>query len=114
MADSGSPDDPEAFVSDFPLTAVFGTHPKTKILGAMLAPDGDPPTDFSASELSRIAGLDEGTVEEHVRDLEDVGIVVDTDELEEATYELAEDSAVVDDVRRLNEHLAELVYEADG
>lgn len=113
MADSGSPGDPEAFVSNFPLTAVFGTHPKTRIVGALLTENEEPSTDFSASELSRIAGVDEGTVEEHVADLRELGVVVDTDELAEGTYRLAEGSDVVADVRRLNDRLAERIFRAD-
>lgn len=114
MADSGPSDDPEALVSNLPLTAAFGTHPKTRIVGALLTGDRDPPTDFSASELSRIAGLDEETVEEHVADLQGVGIVVETDEIEEGAYRLDEGSDVVASIRRLNDDLAELVFPADG
>ena len=114
MAESGNPDDPAAFEYNLPLTAIFGDHPKTEVLAAMLTGDDDPPTAFSTNELSRIAGLDEGTVREHVEDLLEVGVVVETDEMAEGTYELAGDSDVVADVRQLNDDLAELVFPADG
>ena len=112
MADSGRSDDPESLVANLPLTAVFGTHPKARIVGALLTEDVDPPTAFSANELSRIAGVDEGTVEEHVADLRELGIVVDTDELDEGTYELTEGD-VVADIRQLNDHLAERIFRAE-
>lgn len=114
MADSGSADDPEAFDYNLPLTALFGDHPKTEILAAMLTGDDHPPTAFSANEVSRIAGLEEASVEEHVADLLDLGIVVRADGMAEGEYELADDSHVVDDVRRLNDDLAEVVFSADG
>lgn len=101
-------------MDNLPLTALFGTHPKTLIVGAMSTEDADPPTAFSANELSRIAGLEEATVEEHVRDLQGIGVVVEADELEDPTYELDEGSDVVADVRRLNEDLAELVFREEG
>lgn len=113
MTDPGGSDDPEAFDYNLPLTALFGDHPKTEILGAMVTETGDPPTAFSANELSRITGLDEGTVRERIEDLREVGIVVEADELDDGTYELDEESAVVGDVRRLNDHLAEVVFRAD-
>ena len=114
MADSGAPDDPESLVSNLPLTRLFGTHPKARIVGAMLTGDGEPPTAFSANELSRIAGLEEATVEEHVEDLLALGVVVEADEMADGEYELDEGSDVVDDVRRLNDGLGEVVFRTDG
>ena len=117
MSDPGSPDDAESFVSNLPLTRIFGTHPKTRIVGAMLAEDQDPPTAFSHNEVARIAGLDEATVRDHVADLRSIGVVVDTeeaeglpDDLEGETYTLDESRDVVADVRRLNDDAAELVF----
>ncbi|ELY64040.1 hypothetical protein [Natronococcus jeotgali] len=101
-------DDPEAIATNVPLTDVFGTHPKTKIIGALLTEAEDPVTHFSASEIGRIAGVDTDSVEDHVADLVAYGIVVETDELEDrATYKLDEDSEVVDDIRRLSDRLFE-------
>ena len=114
MADPGPSDDPESLVSNLPLTAMFGTHPKTRLLGAMLTGEGNPPTAFSANELSRIAGLEEGTVEEHVADLVELGVVVGADEMAEGEYELAEGSDVVAATRRLNDALGEVVFRPQG
>ncbi|NKE37999.1 hypothetical protein GWG54_19830 [Natronococcus sp. JC468] len=90
------------------MTDVFGTHPKTKIIGALLTEAEDPVTHFSANEIGRIAGVDADSVEDHVADLVAYGLVVETDELEDrATYKLDEDGQIVDDIRRLSEHLLE-------
>lgn len=113
MGDSGRPDDPESFASNLPLTAVFGTHPKTRLVGALLTRDAEPQTAFSGNELSRITGVEVEAVERHVEDLLELGIVVDTDELDEGTYELDEGSDVVADLRRLNDRLSERVSRAD-
>lgn len=102
MTSHGADGEPEAFVENVPLTDVFGTHPKTKILGVLLTVDEDPPTHFSVNEIVRISGLDDETVVDNVRDLERQGIVVETDELEDAaTFTLAPDSDVVADIREL-------------
>lgn len=114
MADPGRSDEPEAFVSNLPLTAVFGTHPKTRIVGALLTENEDPPTAFSSNEIARIAGLGEEAVEEHVGDLLELGVVVETDEIEEGAYVLDDELDVIASIRRLNDELAELVFRADG
>lgn len=114
MADPGRSDEPEAFVSNLPLTAVFGTHPKTRIVGALLTENADPPTAFSSNEVARISGLDEEAVEEHVGDLLEIGVVVETDEIEEGAYVLDDERDVIASIRRLNDELAGLVFPADG
>ena len=120
MSENESPDHPEAFVSNLPLTRLFGAHPKTRIVGAMLAEDEDPPTAFNDTVLARITGLDESTVREHVDDLRSLGVVVDTgavegvaDDLEGEGYTLDEGRDVVGHVRRLNDAASELVFGAE-
>ncbi|MDL5360491.1 hypothetical protein [Halalkalicoccus sp. NIPERK01] len=107
MADSTDPDDSEAFASDVPLTDVFGSHPKTKLIAALLTETADPVTPFTVNEISRISGVDPEMVEEHVEDLLAYGIVVETDDLDgEDTYQLDEESDAVDDIRRLYDDLS--------
>lgn len=104
MADRNEPTASESFATNVPLTDVFGTHPKTLLVSALLAqpPESDPATHFTVNELSRITGLEESTVEAHVEDLESIGVVTKTDELEDATtYVLDEQTDVVDAIRRL-------------
>jgi DNA-binding transcriptional ArsR family regulator len=108
MSDSGNADDPEAFTDDLPLTDVFGDHPKTRIISALLSESQDPTTDFSVSEITRIAGVDSNAVAEHVDDLRSYGVIIETDELDdEATYRLDDERAVVADIRQLYEDLFE-------
>lgn len=116
MGESGRRD-AEAFVSNHPLTRVFGTGPKVLIVGAMLAEDEEPATAFSHNEIARIAGLDEETVREHVGDLQELGLVVDatavgeeTDEPGGETYALDPALDVSADLRQLNDDLADLVF----
>lgn len=107
MTDSTDPDDSEAFASNVPLTDVFGPHPKTKIIAALLTETADPVVHFTVNEISRISGVDPERVEEHVDDLLAYGIVVETDGLDgEDTYQLDEKSDAVDDIRRLCDDLS--------
>lgn len=108
--DPNSPDDAEAFVTDLPVTKLFGTHPKSAVIGVLLSESEDPTTAFSVNEITRIAGLDETTVERTVRELVEYDVVVETDELEEPTYRLDETTDIADDLRRLNDDLSEHVF----
>lgn len=108
MADPNEPDDPEAFAMDVPLTDVFGSHPKTLLISALLAEPSDPTTHFTVNELARITGLEESTVETHADELASVGVITETDDLEETkTYVLAEGTDIVDAIRRLSDELFE-------
>lgn len=104
----------EAFASDVPLTEIFGSHPKTKILAALLGEPADPVTHFSINEMSRISGVDPDTVEECIDTLLSHDILVETDDLDgENTYKLHDESDVVDDMRRLYDTLFEVVPGSD-
>lgn len=107
MTDFTDPSDSEAFVSNVPLTDVFGPHPKTKIIVALLTETVDPVTHFTVNEISRIAGVDSDAVEDYVGDLLAYDIVIETDDLDnETTYRLNEKSGAVDDIKRLSENLS--------
>lgn len=109
MSDPDEPIDPEAFAMKVPLTSVFGTHPKTLLVSALLTESPDPETNFSVNELSRISGLDADTVREQVTELQATGIVLETDELkDEPAYKLDDDMAAVDTIETLSDQLFEL------
>ncbi|MHC3438223.1 winged helix-turn-helix domain-containing protein [Natrialbaceae archaeon A-gly3] len=116
MPNTEEPDDPAAFVLNVPLTDIFGTHPKTRIIVALLAEESDPPTHFTVNEIKRIAGVDEKTVIEQIDDLLAYGIVVETDHLDEktATYKLNEGTDVAVDIRQLYNTLFEVMPEPDA
>jgi DNA-binding transcriptional ArsR family regulator len=115
MPDSDNPadtekltDHPEAFTHDLPLTVVFGAHPRTRIISALLSESEDPTTDFTVSEITRISGVVDDAVTEHLDDLRTFGLVVETDELEDQpTYRLDDERAVVADIRQLYSDLFE-------
>lgn len=109
MTDPNDSIDSEGFATTVPLTNVFGNHPKTLLVSAMLSESVDPETHFSVNELSRISDLDADVVEEHVLDLQTVGVVAETDELDDAaTYTLDESTDVAEDLRRLYQRLYEM------
>lgn len=108
MSGNDEPNTAESFVENVPLTDVFGSHPKARIVAAMLSDDADGLTAFSANEITRITGLDQSTLDEHVSALRSYGVLEETDEIEDTeTYRLAGESAVVDQIRRLNDELLE-------
>lgn len=116
MPDPEEATDSEAFVSNVPLTDVFGSHPKTEILAALLAEAPDPTTHFTINEVKRISGVETETVEEHIDDLISYEIVIETDDLadeETNTYKLNEESPVVSDIRQLYTDLFEAIPESD-
>jgi Fic family protein len=81
--------DPEAFVDDLPLSDVFGDHPKTRVISALLSESREPTTDFTVSEIARISGLGSETITDHLGDLRSYGIVVETVDVDdESTYSL--------------------------
>lgn len=115
MTDSEEPNDAQAFASDVPLTDVFGSHPKTRILATLLGETTDPVTHFTVNEIARISGADHETIEDHIVDLLAYGVVVETDDLEDQrTYTLNEERDVVEDLRRLHTDLFEAIPESSS
>lgn len=116
MTNTEESDDPAAFVLNVPLTDIFGIHPKTRILAALLSEEPDPTTHFTVNEIKRIAGVDVETVKEHLTEFLAYGIVVQTDHLDEKTktYKLDEESDVVANIRQLYNDLFEAVPETDA
>lgn len=110
MGDPDEIDEPESFASNVPLTEVFGSHPKTKMLAALLGETADPVTHFTINEISRISGVDPDSVGEYIDELQSYGIIVETDDLDdEETYKLNEESSTVGNLRRLYDDLFEEV-----
>jgi predicted transcriptional regulator len=108
MSDEGEYNSPEAFVEDVPLTKIFGLHPKTQILAAMLSDRDDELAAFTTREVSRITGLDEGEFSKHLDELLEYGLVTETtdDMPETGTYQLSHENQAVDALIELNETLS--------
>jgi len=65
----------EAAAEETVLTDVLGTHPKVKILAALL---GESHRDRNPTEIARLAGIDRSTFYDHVDDLLAYGVVEQT------------------------------------
>jgi DNA-binding transcriptional ArsR family regulator len=67
--------DVESAVEDTVLTDVLGPHAKVKILTALLSEND---RDLNATEIARLAGIDRSTFYEHLDDLLDYEMIVET------------------------------------
>lgn len=105
----------EPFSESLPFTEVFGEHPKTKILGAMLNESDTSLTNFSVNEITRITGVDRETFDEHIDDLLDYEIVVEAGEMDDSTmYDLNDGHAIVEDLLEINSDLIDYTAEQTG
>jgi len=62
----------EPYAEDTPLTHLFGSSARVKIISALLSEDG---TDLNTSDIARLAGVARSTVYDHLDDLRELGIV---------------------------------------
>ena len=77
-----------------PLTALFGNHPKTKIIATLLS---EKEHDVNISEIARMSGMARSTVYEHIDDLVELGVVENTREVSMGQmYKIAEDDDLVE------------------
>lgn len=65
----------EAYAEDTPLTYLFGTPARTKIIGALLS---ETDRDLNTSDIARLAGVARSTVYDHLDELEALGLVEET------------------------------------
>lgn len=79
--DPGGPDIddiPEPYANDTPLVEMFGPNARIKIIAALL---GEREHDWNVSDIARSADVARSTVYEHLNDLQQWGIVVQTREV---------------------------------
>lgn len=62
----------EAYAEDTPLTHLFGSGARVRIISALLSEDG---TDLNTSDIARLAGVARSTVYDHLDDLRELGVV---------------------------------------
>lgn len=67
-------EDAGSFAEDSALTSLFGTHPKTKILAALLSESRD----VNVTRIAELAGVSRSTVYDHLDDLEELRVVEQT------------------------------------
>lgn len=65
----------EPYANDTPLTHLFGSGARVKIVAALL---GEAGTDLNVSDIARLAGVARSTVYDHLDDLQELGIVEHT------------------------------------
>jgi DNA-binding transcriptional ArsR family regulator len=83
----------EAYAEGTPLTHLFGTPARTKIIAAMLS---EKDRDLNTSDIARLAGVARSTVYDHLDDLEALGIVEQTRTIGDSPmYQAVADSELV-------------------
>lgn len=96
--------------ADSAMTTLLGSHAKAKMLTVFV---GKSHTDLSASEVADLAGIHPSTFNQHVDDLLDLGVVVETRQSGNAQlYQLNPESDVADDLRALQTTLVATVADA--
>lgn len=91
------------------LTNVLGNHGKVKILVVLLARNG---RDLNATEIARLAGIDRSTFYEHIDDLLEYEMVVETRTVGNSQmYRINKDNAAAEDLAWMEWDLLEYVGE---
>jgi DNA-binding transcriptional ArsR family regulator len=65
----------EPYADDTPLTHLFGSGARVKIIVALLGEEG---TDLNVSDIARLAGVARSTVYDHIDELRELGVVEHT------------------------------------
>lgn len=87
------------------LTSVFGTHPKVKILIALLSEDWH---DITVRKIAELAGIDESTVYPHIEDLVDLSVVHATREVAGSQlYQINRNSSLAKMIKNVEEEILE-------
>ena len=85
------------------LTAVFGNHSKVKILTALSSEDWH---DISVNKIAALAGIDESTVYNHIRDLVQLGVVEPTREVSGSQlYQINRENTIAKMTKNLEEEI---------
>lgn len=75
----------ESYAEDTPLTWVFGNHPEPKLIAAYLSERN---RDLNVTTVARIAGLSRSAVYNHLDELTEFGIVMETREMGGQLYQI--------------------------
>ncbi len=100
----------ESAAEDTVLTDVLGPHAKVKILVALL---GESDRDLSATEIARLAGIDRSTFYEHLDDLLDYELIVETRKVGNSQmYRIDRDNPAAEALAGMEWELLEYVEDA--
>jgi DNA-binding transcriptional ArsR family regulator len=83
----------DAYADDTPLTHVFGANARVKILSAMLS---EREHDLNVTDIANMAGVARSTVYDHLEELREMHLVVQTREVGGAPmYQINNDNEIV-------------------
>lgn len=89
----------ETYAEDTPLTHVFGANARVKIIAALLS---ERDQDLNVTDIGRLAGVDRSTVYDHLDELQDLQLVVQTREVGASPmYQINNDSPIVQRVAEI-------------
>ena len=101
----------EAYAEDTPLTHLFGTPARTKIIAALSSEKG---RDLNTSDIARLAGVARSTVYDHLGDLEALGVVEQTRTIGDSPmYEIDTTSELVEHIVAIEGLALERLLELD-
>lgn len=99
--------DETTFADNTGLVYLFGDHPKTRIITALLSERND----VNITRLAELAGIGRQTVYRHIEDLEDIEVVTQTRTIGNSKmYEMNRNSDIVEAIGKLD---AEIIGKFD-
>jgi len=109
IADLDSENHSLAYAEGTPLTWVFGNHPKTKLIAALLS---EIDRDINPSDMADLAGVSRSAVYDHLDDLIACGLVEETRTVGPSQmYQLNTDSPIAQAFIDLEAHILEMYFE---
>ena len=104
--------DDEAFAEDTPLTHLFGTPAKTKMLAVFV---DEREFDLSVTEIANGAGLARSTVYDHLDDFLALGVIRETRQTGSGSrYQIDEDSDIAARLYELDGLVLQRLLELEG
>ncbi|WP_160133121.1 winged helix-turn-helix domain-containing protein [Halococcus salsus] len=102
----------EPYADDTPLTHLFGSGARVKILAALL---GEEDTDLNVTDIARLAGVARSTVYDHIDELRELGVVEQTRDVGDSPmYRFDTDTDVGEYVAKLEGVALRRLLERDG
>lgn len=102
----------ESYAEDTPLTHLFGSGARVKIIAALL---GEKDNDLNTTDIARLAGVARSTVYQHLDDLVELGVVERTRSVGDSPmYRIDPDSEVAEHLDMLEGVTLRRLLELDG
>lgn len=114
MAQTLDDADSDEYVGGGPLSELFESPARVRIIGAFVAERG---RDLSVSDVARLADIARSTVYRHLDDLERLGVIKHSRDVQaghSAMYQLNEDSDIAELLYKLEGVTLERLLEVEG